>query len=178
MKWVTAIQIFTAFSCFAASGEPVSAVQRESRLNHAHELLGKYYKESTVRAGEHVKKINTTIYRWTRERLPKKFRKRYQAVAQTIIDESLKYGFDPVFLMSVIQGESSFNPDQVGGVGELGLMQIRPTTGKWMAEMIGLKWKGDQMLRDPVDNIRIGAAYLNYLRDRFRQSCPSLSGRL
>jgi soluble lytic murein transglycosylase len=150
-----------------AFGETLSEEQREVRLAHAHELLGKYYAGSSARAGENVKKINSMIYRWTKERLPAKYRKNYQAIAQAIIDESLKYEFDPVFLMSIIQGESSFNPRQIGGVGEIGLMQIRPSTGQWMAELTKQEWHGKKTLFDPISNIKIGAAYLNYLRDKF-----------
>lgn len=169
MKRIIPIQIsFILFCSSSAFGEAqLSTTQREQRLSHAHELLGKYYKHSAVRAGEKVHKINYSIYNWTRERLPKQFRKKYKVVAQTVIDEANKYGFDPVLLMSVIQSESSFNPIQVGSVGEIGLMQIRPNTGKWMAEMIGVQWKGNRTLRDPVQNIKIGAAYLNYLRNQF-----------
>ncbi len=153
---------------FAWAGEsPLSSDQREVRLQHAHELMGKYYTGSVARVGENVKKINSSIYHWTKDRLPKSYRKQYQQVAQTIIDESLKYEFDPVFLMSVIQSESSFHPERVGGVGEIGLMQIRPETGQWIAKKFELGWHGKKTLFDPVANIRIGAAYLSYLRDHF-----------
>jgi soluble lytic murein transglycosylase len=168
MKRISLIHLSFVLFCSTAFGEAkLSTAQRVQRLSHAHELLGKYYKHSAVRAGERVHKIKSSIYHWTKERLPKAYRKKYQAVAQTVIDEANKYGFDPVFLMSVIQSESSFNPTQIGGVGEIGLMQIRPQTGKWMAEMMGMPWKGDATLMDPVTNIKIGAAYLSYLRDRF-----------
>lgn len=145
----------------------LSEEQRKLRLQHAQELLGKYYQYSEVRTGEKVQRINGQVYRWTQEGLPSKHRHRYQEVAQAIIDESLRYEFDPILLLSVIQGESSFNPDMLGGVGEIGLMQIRPETGKWISQKSNMKWKGKKSLFDPVTNIRIGAAYLNFLRDRF-----------
>ena len=145
----------------------LSEIQRQIRLQHAHELLGKYYRGSIVRSGERVTKINSKIYRWTRELLPKKHRKEYQVVAQTIIDEALKYGFDPVFLMSVIQGESSFKPEMRGKLDEIGLMQLRPATAKWISHKYAMEWKGDASLKDPSTNIRIGAAFLSYLRERF-----------
>lgn len=99
--------------------------------------------------------------------MPKKFRKQYQKIAQTIIDESLKYEFDPVFLLSVIQRESVFNPNCLGSLDEVGLMQIRPATAEWIAKKYGLKYTNKEMLRDPVENIRLGTAYLDYLRGRF-----------
>lgn len=147
--------------------KPASVLQREIRLAHAQELLGKHYRSSVVRSGEKVKIINSRIYEWTKERLPKSFRKKHKLIAQAIIDESQRYGFDPVFLMSVIQGESSFNPAMRGKLDEIGLMQIRPATGEWIAGMNGIRWKGEGTLYDPVQNIRIGAAFLNYLRSKF-----------
>jgi soluble lytic murein transglycosylase len=146
---------------------PLSRKQRKIRIKHAHELLGRYYKKSSVNVGESIPKINSAVYHWTREHLPPKYRDQSGTIAQTIIDQSTKHGFDPVFLMSVIEGESSWRPEKIGGVGEIGLMQIRPSTAKWMASRAGVKWKGDKTLFDPCKNIKIGAAYLSYLRDRF-----------
>jgi len=166
-RFKTVLVLLATILAQNAFGETLAEEQREARLNHARELMGKYYAGSSARAGENVKKINSMIYRWTKERLPAKYRKNYQAIAQTIIDESLKYEFDPVFLMSVIQGESSFDPRKVGGVGEIGLMQIRPSTGQWMSEMTKQDWKGKKSLYDPCVNIKLGAAYLNWLRDKF-----------
>lgn len=151
----------------AADAKSLSAQQRVERLKHARELLGKHYRKSTAKVGEKIPKINSLVYRWTKERLPKKYKRKHRVLAQAIIDESLKYGFDPIFLMSVIQGESSFRPDMIGGVGEVGLMQIRPETGKWIAGKFNMKWKGTKSLYDPVTNVRIGAAFLSFLRDRF-----------
>lgn len=145
----------------------LSEQQRELRLQHARELLGKHYKKSAVRSGESVRKINSKIYAWTRERLPKAYRSQYQKIAQAIIDESLKYEFDPVFVLSVIQNESSFNPAMLGKLDEIGLMQIRPATAEWIAQKFGLRFDGKKSLEDPIQNIRIGTAYMDYLRGRF-----------
>lgn len=152
---------------YAADAKTLSTQQREERLKHARELLGKYYSKSTVKVGETIPKINSMVYHWTNERLPKKYKAKHAVIAQAIIDESLKRGFDPIFLMSVIQGESSFRPDMVGGVGEIGLMQIRPETAEWIAKRFDMKWAGKASLFDPATNVRIGAAFLSYLRDRF-----------
>lgn len=151
----------------ALARKPTGVIQREIRLEHAQELLGKHYKNSIVRTGERVRKINQKVYDWTKERLPRKFRKDHKRVAQTIIDEAQKHEFDPVFLMSVIMGESSFNPSMLGKLDEIGLMQIRPATGEWIAELSGMKWRGTKALHDPVYNIKLGAAYLAWLREKF-----------
>jgi|GEM_PF-435733 len=167
-KTPVAIALAASLLCFSAhAAGRLSDQQRKIRIKHAHELLGRYYKKSSVKEGESISKINSAVYHWTREHLPAKYRRQSGKIAQTIIDESTKNKFDPVFLMSVIEGESSWHPDKVGGVGEIGLMQLRPSTGKWMASRAGVKWKGDKSLFDPCTNVKIGAAYLSYLRDRF-----------
>jgi soluble lytic murein transglycosylase len=145
----------------------ISTKQAQARLEHSQELLGKYYKKSSVRFGEKVPKINSQIYRWTKEYLADDYKKDYRKIAQTIIDQSLKYEFDPVFILSIIQTESRFNPLALGTSGEIGLMQILPNTAKWMAGKIDMKWNGDESLKDPLVNIRIGAAFMAYLRDHF-----------
>ena len=155
----------TAYATGGVGG--LSAEQARLRLEHSQELLGKYYGKSTVRFGESVPKINSQIYRWTKERLPRKYKKESGKIAQAIIDTALKHEFDPVFLMSIIETESSFNPTVLGGAGEIGLMQILPPTAEWMAAKTGLPYKGKKTLKDPISNIRIGAAYLAFLRDRF-----------
>jgi hypothetical protein len=56
---------------------------------------------------------------------------------------------------AVAQVESAYDPGAVGGVGEVGLMQIRPTT----AAMLG--YRGTLVgLFEPETNIRFGIAYL------------------
>ena len=152
----------------AEDAEPsLSDIQRDLRLNHARELLGKYYRRSTVYSGESVEKMNSRIYRWTYKRLPKRFRKQYQQIAQAIIDEGVKHQFDPVFLISVIQVESSFDPRKYGTLDEIGLMQVRPATGAWIAHKFSIPFTGPETLKDPIKNIRIGTAYMDYLRSRF-----------
>ncbi|MGE0632020.1 MAG: lytic transglycosylase domain-containing protein [Pseudobdellovibrionaceae bacterium] len=144
-----------------------SELQRQARLEHAQELLGSHYKKSAVRSGEKVKKINRRIYQWVRSSLPKKHKGKHQKIAQAIIDESMKYGFDPVLILSMIRGESSFNPDCKGSLDEIGLMQLRPATAKWIAEMSGMKWEGRKSLFNPVTNIRLGTAFVAHLREKY-----------
>ena len=167
MKNATLIAVlFLAVSVWATvsvAKQSYSAAQREARVEHAHELLGKYYARSEARNGEAIKRINNHVYHWTKERLPREYKADYKKIAQ----QSAKYQYDPVFLLSVIQRESRFNPEIKGSAGEIGLMQIKPETAKWICEKFGIEWHGSQSLYDPMTNIEIGSAYLNSLRDRF-----------
>jgi len=80
-----------------------------------------------------------------------------------IIHESKKYGHDPLLLTAVIITESSFNNWARSSRGALGLMQIRPATGKELAGEVSVRWKGTPSLYDPKTNIALGAYYLNKL---------------
>jgi soluble lytic murein transglycosylase len=158
------LALVTASPAFAKG--KLSSEQRKRRLDHARELLGRGYKKSVVSSGEKLAKINSKIYRWTKDSLPASYKSNSRQIAQAIIDQAFKNNMDPVFVMAVIQTESSFIPSKIGGVGEIGLMQIRPETAKWIVEKMSLNVK-DMNLRDPLVNIQIGTAYLAYLRERF-----------
>lgn len=139
-----------------------------TRLAHAKELLGKYYDRSVVSMEDQIADLN----QFMKDRIQGKLTKQNVAklsgkVYQAILDESSKHGFDPLFLMAVIENESSFNIKVRGTSGEIGLMQLMPDTGKWMAKRLGMKYEGAKTLEDPVQNIKLGAAYLAHLRERF-----------
>ncbi|MEO7161814.1 MAG: lytic transglycosylase domain-containing protein [Bdellovibrionia bacterium] len=145
----------------------IEAGRATSRWSHAKELLGPKYHKSVVKSGEKIADMDEMLTNWTNRALKGRWKKYARSVAQTIIQESDKYGFDPIFLMAVIENESSFNPEIIGTVGEIGLMQVTPDTGAWIAKIYNLPWKGKQQLKDPSYNIRIGAAYMAHLREEF-----------
>ena len=80
-----------------------------------------------------------------------------------IVHESKKYGYDPLLLTAVIITESSFNNWARSNRGALGLMQIRPATGKELAAEVSVQWQGTRSLYNPETNIALGAYYLNKL---------------
>jgi hypothetical protein len=88
-------------------------------------------------------------------------------ISQHILKQSRKYGYDPLFLTAVIITESSFNHRAKSKVGALGLMQIRPRTGKAMATESNIRWRGTRTLYRPEKNIALGTYYLSKLLTRF-----------
>lgn len=119
------------------------------------------------------KYLKETVLQKVTSSLPKKFKSQASVVAREVLAQSERYHMDPLFLLAVIQTESSFNPDSVGPVGELGLMQLRVSTGEWIAKKYKLPFQGEKDLKSPVKNIRLGAAYLDYLRKKFDGSAES-----
>lgn len=152
-------------------------------LSHRKELLGSSRFESHLRSSNKAsnKKIAKTVRQKQihelseafAERLPSKFRNRALALAKETYAAAKDYNLDPWFLMAVIKTESDFNPLAVGTVGERGLMQIRPQTAIYISKRFAIKYKNEKSLDNPAVNIRIGAAYWDYLRKKF-QNDPQL----
>ena len=92
--------------------------------------------------------------------------KRYASIVQSNAD---RYGLEPCEIFAIIEVESGFNPIAKSEAGALGLMQIMPTTGKWIASELGLEYS-DELLKDPEKNVRMGCFYLSYLYSKFNDS--------
>ena len=88
-------------------------------------------------------------------------------ISQYILKQSRRYGYDPLFLTALIITESSFNHRAKSKAGALGLMQIRPRTGKAMATESNIRWRGTRTLYRPEKNIALGTYYLNKMLNRF-----------
>ncbi|MBL7545262.1 MAG: lytic transglycosylase domain-containing protein [Bdellovibrionaceae bacterium] len=142
-------------------------VDEKSRVNHAREILGKNYKKSDISKLEGEKFFHIYLYNLVNKGLPEKHKRHSNRLVKTIIAEATAHSIDPVFIASIIQTESSFNPEARGLAGEVGLMQIMPSTAKEIAERLKIRWRGPKTLLDPVNNVRIGTAYVSQLRDFF-----------
>jgi soluble lytic murein transglycosylase len=70
-------------------------------------------------------------------------------------------GLDQAWVYGLIRQESRFITDAQSGVGASGLMQVMPSTGKWVAGKIGMSDYGHGMLSDIRTNILLGTNYLN-----------------
>ncbi|MCA6116445.1 transglycosylase SLT domain-containing protein [Bradyrhizobium sp. WSM 1738] len=79
-------------------------------------------------------------------------RARYRAVIEK---EAAQAGLPPEIAEAVMAVESGYNPHAIGGVGEIGLMQILPST----AAMLGFRGSLAE-LAVPETNIRYGVTYL------------------
>ncbi|MDI3310022.1 MAG: lytic transglycosylase domain-containing protein [Thermoanaerobacterium sp.] len=87
--------------------------------------------------------------------------------SQQVYFYSNQYGVDPNLIFAMIKAESNFNPDSVSSKGAIGLMQVIPETGTWVANYIGIKNFSVNMLFNPDYNINIGTWYLKYLLNQF-----------
>lgn len=145
----------------------MDVVQEAARVSHARELLGNSYFGSDAQRIEGRNSLHTSLEDKVRNSLAPRYKAYAGEITRTVITESAKYKLDPIFVLAVIKTESKFNPVVIGRFGEIGLMQIKPSTAEWMANKIGMEWEGAESLKNPATNIRISLAYMNYLRAKF-----------
>lgn len=77
-----------------------------------------------------------------------------------------KYGVSPAIIKSIIGTESSGNPNAVSPKGAQGLMQLMPTTGKYVHKIGGYGGEYDPF--NPEQNIDIGTRYYSELLKRYK----------
>ena len=104
------------------------------------------------------------------KRAPARARRERIEIARAIVGEANLRKLDPLLVMAVIEHESRFDSRTVGRHGEIGLMQIKPSTAAWIGLRAGLAYRNRQQLFNPIENVRFGVAYLSMLRATFKAS--------
>lgn len=82
-------------------------------------------------------------------------------IANKIIERSIAMGVDPQLAVALSFRESKFDPNVRGKDGEIGVMQVMPSTGKSMGYT-------EKDLADIDKNIEAGLTYLKQNLDRFK----------
>lgn len=93
---------------------------------------------------------------------------------QDIVTYSEKNNIDPFLVAAIIKNESNFDHKAVSHVGAVGLMQIMPETGRWIANQMGLKNYEDGDLYKVQTNIRMGCWYVSELDSEFNHNLTLL----
>lgn len=89
---------------------------------------------------------------------------------QDIVTYSEKNKIDPFLVAAIIKNESNFNHKAVSQVGAIGLMQIMPETGEWIAKQMGLPNYTNESLYETEMNIRMGCWYVGELDAEFKHN--------
>ena len=88
-------------------------------------------------------------------------------IVDAIREEAERHGYDPLFVMAIIEVESTCSPTANSSRGAVGLTQIKPSTAREVAKDLGLPWGGAGALVQPNLNIRLGMGYLAQLEQKF-----------
>ncbi|CAN5628264.1 hypothetical protein BH10BDE1_BH10BDE1_10000 [soil metagenome] len=89
---------------------------------------------------------------------------RSREIASAVAEASYLYDVDPFLLLSMIEVESRYHADAVGLHGEIGLMQIKPSTARWIAPVTDALFNCD--LHEVRCNIMMGASYVGHLQQK------------
>ena len=92
--------------------------------------------------------------------VPQRTKQRVMGYAGLMLRYGVEQGVNPALIASVITVESSGNRDAKGAAGEVGLMQILPSTAMWIGKV------DPEQLKDPAVNIQTGTGYLRYCVDQ------------
>jgi soluble lytic murein transglycosylase len=83
-----------------------------------------------------------------------------------VLAESASRDLDPLLLYALIWQESVFDAQVASWAGAVGLTQIMPSTGQWIAEMTAWPQYDETLLRRAYLNVKFGAWFLDRLLDQ------------
>jgi len=93
----------------------------------------------------------------------------YEALVERVAQ---RHGLDPNLLLAVMRVESVYQRRIVSHAGAIGLMQIMPRTGRFIADSVGRYDFTTADLLDPETNLDFAAWYLSSLIERFDGRLP------
>ena len=101
-----------------------------------------------------------------RTRVEHDFSLRYLAPYDEVFaKQTADTGLDRAWVYGLVRQESRFSPKARSGVGAQGLMQVMPTTARWVARRIGLADYKPGVDDDIATNIMLGTHYLKMVYD-------------
>ena len=112
------------------------------------------------------------------ERNPQATIREFLDFPRVLLEEARTAGIDFAIILAMIDKESGFKPDAIGKAGEIGLMQILPSTAKLVADAKKIDYQPPVASRDgrytalgsladPKLNVKLGIAYLVDLKKKY-----------
>ena len=150
-----------AFQPYIPSGRSPEVRELRAKLAEQEEHLTRLEHEATLYAEAEVLGVSMAVQA---SQLPERQQRR---LAMAIVREARANGLDPLLVVAVIRTESAFNNYAVSQVGAMGLMQVMPDTGTYLADKAGFKLQRSTNLFDSEVNVELGTAYLANLISRF-----------
>jgi len=88
-------------------------------------------------------------------------------LAEAVLTESARAGYDPLFILGLVSVESSFRTHVSSERGAYGLMQLQPSTFAWIAGREPDIGDGAAVSEDPVIDVRLAIRYFRWLEKKF-----------
>jgi soluble lytic murein transglycosylase len=80
-----------------------------------------------------------------------------------VLEHAARYDLPPHLVYAMIREESRFDRNAVSRAGAVGLMQLMPETGRYVARELEIPNWGDESLLDPEINLAFGVWYASSL---------------
>jgi soluble lytic murein transglycosylase len=90
-----------------------------------------------------------------------------RTISEIVYDESSKKKVDYRLVLAIMKIESNFRNSAISRKGARGLLQVKPSLAKYVAQDVGVHWKGDTTLHEPDKNIKIGVHFFSQLIEDF-----------
>ncbi len=90
-------------------------------------------------------------------------------LADAVVSEAARAGYDPLFVLALVSVESSFRPHVSSERGAYGLMQLKPSTFAWIAGRNPDIADDAAVSEDPVIDVRLAIRYFRWLENRFHR---------
>lgn len=138
-----------------------------------------YQLESAVRVDSvrhyRIQKVIAIVNQYNRNMSsPEKYE-----IAEAIYQASIKYtnlGIELICATITQESGRTWNPQVVSPPGAMGLMQVMPATGRHVAQYEMIDWtSAEEVLFNPVYNIRIGCRHLSTLMELFKDTEGALA---
>ena len=84
-----------------------------------------------------------------------------------ILDACQTHSVTPALIASMINAESGFRKTAKSSKGAIGLMQLMPSTAKWLCDLQDKEFE-EENLFDASTNIKLGTYYMQYLLNKFQ----------
>ncbi len=98
--------------------------------------------------------------------------KKYETI---VMKYSEKYQLSPYLVWAIIKTESNYNENARSHKDAIGLMQIRPGTGEWLAKKLNIENYTTEKLYDTDINIQIGCWYIKNLIEQYNNIDTALA---
>lgn len=124
-------------------------------------------RQSTHSSQGRVKQAISEVRAYLTEHMKDLSENRIDVLSHNLVRLSDAYEIPAGLILSIIKVESDFQPWAISPRGALGLMQLMPETGQWIASRYAMKWDGPTTLLDEEMNTEFGVRYLAYLKDKY-----------
>lgn len=131
----------------------VVAAARKARHHRAHH-------RAHHKARHHTKAHHRAHHRSLHDRGWRHYRMSRSEVAHRISAEARRQGVSPTLAQAIGWQESGWYQPVVSSAGAIGVMQLLPSTGRWMEGYVGRRLH----LRDTWDNIKAGVVLIHVLQ--------------